>query len=485
MTEFARLSAPHARPHLKRSLRAATDRQQRRPQGGRDRLGRVDRGDPLPAAGGPGGGTDRRLPARRCGRAGVAARGRGPGRRWWGAMPRDAARRALPPSLRSGAGGEWNPMAGSLCVWQFHTCCPRARTESCREDAGWAMGSEGGQATVELVAAIPALLLAGLLALQLLVAGYALTLADGAAEAGAWRWRRGGRQGARSTRPSRAGLEDNAEISVHGGEVSVRLRPPSPIRAVANASRYQPAWRGRKALDERTVVLVTAVAPRSGSKAAAAASPARLGVDRPGLLIDIGGRPPRPTLVASAGARELEEKLVATCPSCVPPPVGRPVISPSPRARHSRLYARRCRWFATPSRSSTCHRLDCSPRSPIRASASSGSAPRQPRRIAPLSALAVGDLVDRGLAYRGVQAPARLGSARRALFGVLPPDVRAACPPSPGPLGKPNSAEHACYADPDDEETDPARTPQQQRRDHERPGRWRGLHSHPEREAGR
>jgi hypothetical protein len=45
--------------------------------------------------------------------------------------------------------------------------------------------AERGQATVELVAALPALLLAALVALQLLVAGYSLTLADGAAEAGA------------------------------------------------------------------------------------------------------------------------------------------------------------------------------------------------------------------------------------------------------------------------------------------------------------
>ena len=47
------------------------------------------------------------------------------------------------------------------------------------------MARQEGQSTVELVAALPALLLAGLLALQLLVAGYSLTLADGAAEAGA------------------------------------------------------------------------------------------------------------------------------------------------------------------------------------------------------------------------------------------------------------------------------------------------------------
>ena len=47
------------------------------------------------------------------------------------------------------------------------------------------MGGEEGQSTVELVAALPALLLAALLALQMLVTGYTLTLADGAAEAGA------------------------------------------------------------------------------------------------------------------------------------------------------------------------------------------------------------------------------------------------------------------------------------------------------------
>ena len=47
------------------------------------------------------------------------------------------------------------------------------------------MADERGQASVELVAALPALLLAALLSLQLLAAGYALTLADGAAEAGA------------------------------------------------------------------------------------------------------------------------------------------------------------------------------------------------------------------------------------------------------------------------------------------------------------
>jgi hypothetical protein len=95
------------------------------------------------------------------------------------------------------------------------------------------MGSERGQATVELVAALPALLLAGLLALQLLVAGYALTLADGAAEAGALALAAGRPPlaAARDALPGWAG--DDVEVAVRGGRVTVRLAPPSLLPALA------------------------------------------------------------------------------------------------------------------------------------------------------------------------------------------------------------------------------------------------------------
>jgi hypothetical protein len=93
---------------------------------------------------------------------------------------------------------------------------------------------ERGQATVELVAALPALLLAGLVALQLLVAGYAMTLADGAAEAGALALASGGSAAgaARGALPGWA--EDRVAVAVDGGTVSVRLRPPSPIEALSD-----------------------------------------------------------------------------------------------------------------------------------------------------------------------------------------------------------------------------------------------------------
>jgi hypothetical protein len=96
------------------------------------------------------------------------------------------------------------------------------------------MDREGGQASVELVAAMPALLLAGLIALQLLLTGYALTLADGAAEAGALALA-GGRPAAEAARDALPGwAENDVEIDVNGRRVTVRVRPPSPLAAVGD-----------------------------------------------------------------------------------------------------------------------------------------------------------------------------------------------------------------------------------------------------------
>lgn len=94
--------------------------------------------------------------------------------------------------------------------------------------------AERGQATVELLAALPALLLASLVGLQLLVAGYALTLADGAAEAGALALAAGGSatEAARGAVPGWA--DDDVSVKVRGGRVTVELRPPSPLRALAD-----------------------------------------------------------------------------------------------------------------------------------------------------------------------------------------------------------------------------------------------------------
>jgi hypothetical protein len=97
------------------------------------------------------------------------------------------------------------------------------------------MDRDSGQATVEAIAAVSLLLLAGSIAMQLLVAGYALTLADGAAEAGALALAAGrpARGAVREALPDWA--RDGAAVTVHGGEVTVRLRPPSLFPAIGEA----------------------------------------------------------------------------------------------------------------------------------------------------------------------------------------------------------------------------------------------------------
>lgn len=96
------------------------------------------------------------------------------------------------------------------------------------------MDRESGQATAEALAAISLLVLAGAIALQLLLAGYALTLADGAAEAGALALA-AGRSPGEAVRESLPGwAKDGIDVTVHGGEVAVRLRPPSPFPSLAD-----------------------------------------------------------------------------------------------------------------------------------------------------------------------------------------------------------------------------------------------------------
>jgi hypothetical protein len=68
-----------------------------------------------------------------------------------------------------------------------------------------------------------------------------------------------------------------------------------------------------------TVVVVTSVGGAEGSRGAAAAlSCAGSGVETAGLLVEVGGRVPRPTLIASASAHRLEERLATRLPALRP-----------------------------------------------------------------------------------------------------------------------------------------------------------------------
>lgn len=62
-------------------------------------------------------------------------------------------------------------------------------------------------------------------------------------------------------------------------------------------------------------VVVAAVGEAEGSRGAAAAlACAAADVDLAGLLIDVGGKPPRPALLTSAAAQKLEERLSSHLP---------------------------------------------------------------------------------------------------------------------------------------------------------------------------
>ena len=95
------------------------------------------------------------------------------------------------------------------------------------------MTDERGQAAVEMLGALPVLLGLGLAVAQLLAVGFSAVLAGNAAEAGGLALAAGAdaRASARNALPgwSRA----QASVDVRDGRVTVRVRPPSLLSAVA------------------------------------------------------------------------------------------------------------------------------------------------------------------------------------------------------------------------------------------------------------
>jgi hypothetical protein len=90
-----------------------------------------------------------------------------------------------------------------------------------------------GQALVELLGMVPAVLVLGLVIMQALAVGYASVLAGTAAEAGALALAGGGdaRAGARDALPGWS--RSRARVRVRSGRVRVTLRPPAPLRILA------------------------------------------------------------------------------------------------------------------------------------------------------------------------------------------------------------------------------------------------------------
>ena len=92
---------------------------------------------------------------------------------------------------------------------------------------------ESGQATLELLGLLPLLLAVALAGAQLLAVGYASVLAGNAAEAGALALAGGGDPRARVRAALPGWSRAQARVSVSGGEVRVRLRPPTLLSSLA------------------------------------------------------------------------------------------------------------------------------------------------------------------------------------------------------------------------------------------------------------
>ncbi len=219
-------------------------------------------------------------------------------------------------------------------------------------------------------------------------------------------------------------------------------------------------------LADAPTVLVTAVGDAEGSRGAAAAlACAGAEVDMATLLVDVGGRPPRPTLLASTAAQRLEERLAAHLPHVRVAARGQ-VCQLAVPGDGEGLEAAAAAVTVARGALAVLH----VPPALFRSALGDRPGPRPSGVLLradlaaerPLLALVVRDLMLRGLAVGVLKQ--RLGwvAERRALFGVLPPDAPGGLP---APLLR-RVLSHQCHLEFDDPGTDPARVAQPERRDH-------------------
>lgn len=172
-------------------------------------------------------------------------------------------------------------------------------------------------------------------------------------------------------------------------------------------------------------VLVTSVGEAEGSRAAAAALACTgADVDVAALLVEVGGRAPRPTLIASAAAQKLEERLGAHLPQARVAARGQ-VCQLAVSADVEGLEAASAAVTVARGMTTVVHvpadlfQSAISEESRLRPSGVLLRADLQSDRS--LVALTVRDLIDRGMPSAVLKH--RLGwvAERRALFGILPP----------------------------------------------------------------
>lgn len=177
-------------------------------------------------------------------------------------------------------------------------------------------------------------------------------------------------------------------------------------------------------LGDRPTVLVAAVGEAEGSRGAAAAlACAGADADLATLLVDVGGRAPRPTLIASAAAQKLEERLAAHLPQARVAARGQVCHLAVPADREG-LDAASAAVAVARGASAVVHlppelfQAALSDESKLRPSGVLLRADLERDRA--LVALAVRDLIARELTVAVLKRRLNWVAERRAFFGVLP-----------------------------------------------------------------
>ena len=247
------------------------------------------------------------------------------------ATPAPPALSALPGWL-DGAAPDPRRLARSRSGSRPRRCLPGVpvdpgqRRDRARGRAGIVQRRERGQASIELLAALPFVFVAALLCLQLLAAGYSLTLADGAVEAGAIALasdlpaRAGGRGGApglgpRPGRPRAHGRAAGAQAAPALAARGPRAGARGELERLGAATGWRcPEWRRSSSpASSRAAGGGLAWAAAVAIALAREADGARLaGGDGAVLLVEVGAERARgPTMLAADRARELERELRA------------------------------------------------------------------------------------------------------------------------------------------------------------------------------
>lgn len=217
-------------------------------------------------------------------------------------------------------------------------------------------------------------------------------------------------------------------------------------------------------------IAVTAVGAAEGSRGAAAAlACAGADLDLATLLVDVGGRAPRPTLLTSAAANRLEERLVAHLPQAR--------IAARGQVCHLAVPAE-AEGLEIASAAVTVARGALAvlhlPPVMFRPLLVEGLGPRPSGVLLradltadrPLLALVARDLIVEGFDLAVLKQRLSWVAERRALFGALAPEAAGGLPP----YVVHRFLSHECYGEPDDAKADPTRVAQPERRDHARIG---------------